>query len=1061
MRISDSEIRKLAANAAAYQQGMLLAKRKGAISISYNRSLNTYFAIVIDSDEVCEVRISFDENNQIKYVQCDCALHASKNVTCRHIIAVLIYINDNLNHKKEERIAVANQYAADIILDGTKQLHTAQSEKSRVRVQLYIEPQRYSRQKLHWVYFKIGIDKMYVLKNLEDLMDAIASHGDLTYGINFTYSSDLHTFEPPFLKTLEQLSRLREFEEAQYTRIFDGRYITLTDQEFHILLTAWMGQKVHYGRVIEAEVTDERLPDLIDLKLENNAIVCDLTRLADIVSLSGSDDVLLDQENGLLYLLDEKSAARWHPYLESLRYDARTVVFDQEQKISFLTSVIPTLETMITVPEEIRQLYIKGHLKAKFYLDRDDEKITVKPLFSYDNFSFFPYDQVTLPLSDGRLVLRDLAKEEEILKILEKTPFEFDQDVLYCDDDEAISRFVFNYMPRLQNLAEIYYTKEFEKIIRKRTIYPAHVNLSGSGNLLDVDLDLEELNYPEFKKILESYRLGEAYHRLKDGSYLELTDRKTRRILQMADDLNIEKSQLKNGHLYLPVSRAFYFHDRFGDEMQEDAAFENFISRFESQTEKADVPEHLKGILRDYQITGYQWLVSLAHYRLGGILADDMGLGKTLQTIAYLLYALKNSSGRHLIVAPTSLVMNWIEEIQRFAPAIRAVPVVGNQVTRNAILENRENVDVWVTSYPLLRHDIDQYEQMDFETCVLDEAQYIKNARSLNAKAAKRIHARTRFALTGTPIENALSELWSIFDFILPGYFSNYHHFRNKYELPIVKDEDEATAAMLKKQIEPFILRRLKDDVLKELPEKIETDLPVTMTQRQSEIYYSYLKEALARVQKQQIADKNTRFVILAALTRLRMICNHPRLFVKEYTGQSAKIIALNELLRQAIDSHRQVLVFSQFTSMLAVISEELEKQSISFFYLDGGTKPAERQTLVKRFNNGERPVFLISLKAGGTGLNLTGADMVIHVDPWWNPAVEDQATDRAYRIGQNHKVQVIKLTTRHSIEEKIAELKKRKKDLVDSMIHPGESFLDHLSEKEIVDLFTMDTEVY
>jgi len=470
------------------------------------------------------------------------------------------------------------------------------------------------------------------------------------------------------------------------------------------------------------------------------------------------------------------------------------------------------------------------------------------------------------------------------------------------------------------------------------------------------------------------------------------------------------------------------------------------------------VPDELGDCLREYQTTGFRWLKTLAVYGLGGILADDMGLGKTLEVIAFILSEKGPNQLPALVIAPTSLLFNWEAEVQKFAPSLKVVVMTGSVPERREKFAEFCGADIVVTSYPLIRRDIDLYRDIEFAYCFLDEAQHIKNPNTINAKSVQQIKARNYFALTGTPVENSLTELWSIFNFIMPGYLLTHSAFQKKYELPIAKGEDPNSAVELSRHVRPFVLRRLKKDVLKELPDKIETRLMADMTKEQEKLYIAFLKQAQGEILNEinTAGFDKSRIKILAALTRLRQICCHPGLFIEDYKGESGKMQLLQEVLEDALASGHRILLFSQFTSMLALIREYLSGQDTSYFYLDGHTKAAKRQEMVQAFNKGENKVFLISLKAGGTGLNLTGADMVIHVDPWWNPAVEEQATDRAHRIGQKNVVQVFKMITKGTIEEKIFALQQKKKELIETVIRPGETFISKLTEEELKAVFDL-----
>ena len=411
------------------------------------------------------------------------------------------------------------------------------------------------------------------------------------------------------------------------------------------------------------------------------------------------------------------------------------------------------------------------------------------------------------------------------------------------------------------------------------------------------------------------------------------------------------------------------------------------------------------------------------------------------------------------MVCPSSLSLNWQNEIEKFTPTINSIVIHGNAEERKKQIESIPNFHVVVTSYDLLKRDIEIYKQCNyqFQYIIADEAQYIKNNHTQNARAIKAIVANTRYALTGTPIENSLSELWSIFDFIMPGYLFGYKKFKELYEVPITKAEDTMAMQKLKMLIEPFILRRIKKDVLTELPDKTITVLHNEMQDEQLKIYLSYVTRAKEEAHReiQENGFEKSQIKILALLMRLRQICCHPSLFLSNYNGGSSKLTQCIEVVKDAVEAGHKILLFSGYTSMFDILQKELEKQNIPFFKLTGQTKVEDRIQLVDEFNRNEDvKVFLISLKAGGTGLNLIGADMVIHYDPWWNLSAENQATDRTYRIGQKKNVQVYKLITKNSIEEKIYELQEKKAKLANDMLSTQETFISKLSKEDIMALF-------
>ena len=460
--------------------------------------------------------------------------------------------------------------------------------------------------------------------------------------------------------------------------------------------------------------------------------------------------------------------------------------------------------------------------------------------------------------------------------------------------------------------------------------------------------------------------------------------------------------------------------------------------------------------LRPYQKLGFNWLCTLDQYGLGGILADDMGLGKTLQAIVYITYKFKKQRKPALVIAPTSLVYNWQREFEKFAPTLPVLVVDGNRQQRTAQLESIRRQACIITSYSLVRRDYLELKEISFSSCFLDEAQNIKNPETLNARSVKQIKAERTFALTGTPIENSLTELWSIFDFLLPGYLSSRRRFEARFDFANRRDPDPQSLEDLHRQIAPFVLRRMKKDVLKELPDKIETRMICEMTSAQRELYEAFLGNARQSFEQEVAVNgfARSQLYILALLTRLRQICCHPALFLNDYTEDSGKLLLLDELIADALDGGHRILIFSQFAQMLQIIRERLAQQGQACFLIDGQVAADERLAQVDRFNAGEGSIFLISLRAGGTGLNLTGADTVIHFDPWWNPAVEDQATDRAYRIGQENIVQVFKLYARDTLEEKIQALQEQKQVLIKAVIKPGQNLLSQMTIEEVRSLF-------
>ena len=588
------------------------------------------------------------------------------------------------------------------------------------------------------------------------------------------------------------------------------------------------------------------------------------------------------------------------------------------------------------------------------------------------------------------------------------------------------------------------------------------------NDLLSVDLKNLEIDHKELESIMEKYALKKKYHRLKDGSFINLEENKEIDFLdKLITGMDLNYKDIEQGEVKLPISRTLYLNQLLkgmkGTEIDKNSEYKDLVSNLnkEQMDEEIKVPNTLNKVLRYYQKTGFKWLKVLDYYHFGGILADDMGLGKTIQMLSVIVDYIENQGTKaSLVVCPSSLTLNWKNEAAKFTNGLKTLVIKGTLFERKKQIEEIENYDLVITSYDLLKRDIELYKEKNyqFRFVIADEAQYLKNSNTQNAKSIKQLKADTRYALTGTPIENSLSELWSIFDFIMPGYLFTYKKFKIMYEMPIVKDSDEKTMEKLKMLIEPFVLRRNKKEVLTELPEKTVTVLNNEMGEEQRKLYLHYLAQARQDLFEQIEASgyEKSQIQILAALTRLRQICCHPSLFIEGYTEGSSKLDQCIQIVEDAIDSRHKILLFSGYTSMFPFIEKEFNKRNIRYFKLTGMTKVEERIKMVDEFNeNPEIKVFLISLKAGGTGLNLTGADMVIHYDPWWNLSTENQATDRAYRIGQKNNVQVYKMITKNSIEEKIYELQQKKANLADNMLDTKTSFINKLSRDEIMNLFS------
>ena len=608
------------------------------------------------------------------------------------------------------------------------------------------------------------------------------------------------------------------------------------------------------------------------------------------------------------------------------------------------------------------------------------------------------------------------------------------------DDEELLFRLLTDGLSELDGLGEVLLSERLRGI-RVRPAPSLSVRATVKSDLLNVELGASGLTKEELVEYLDGFSRQQRYVRLTSGDLVRIGDN-LKVAQELADGLGVSVEELAAGRAGLASARSLLIDALLeradGVRLERDAGFHRIVRDFESYGDAdIDVPAGLEATLRGYQEDGFRWLGTLERLGFGGILADDMGLGKTLQVIAHVLAQKETGRGGcTLVVCPASLVYNWMSEIARFSPGFGARAVVGARPARLAALAAAGDADVIVTSYDLLRRDVEEYARMRFLRVVLDEAQYIKNPKAQVTRAVKCLDADVRLALTGTPIENRLAELWSIFDFLMPGYLGTREEFAKRYEGPVEAGEHDGRR-LLRCAIGPFVLRRLKSEVLADLPEKTESVVYSQMSPRQRKLYLATQDRLALQVQHMDKGGPQgpERLKVLAELTRLRQICCDPRLCLDGYEGGSAKLETCLELVSQARDAGHRVLVFSQFASMLDLIGQRLSAAHVTWFQLTGRTSKEARERLVRRFQAGEADVFLVSLKAGGVGLNLTAADVVIHYDPWWNVAAQDQATDRAYRIGQRRDVSVMRLVVEGTVEEKIVRMQEAKRDLAASVL--------------------------
>lgn len=1063
-KITREAIRRLATTETVYYRGMRYYAAHAVSDVTWNEATKQYHAFVQGSN-IYGVTIGFGEDEQITH-SCNCPAHAKYPGACKHVVATLLFIADYQQRADAlENLGWEDQTAYKIIEYFRKREYRKLTPQYfHLALQVTVNEPLKSRQSKAFVGLYAGSSKMYKVSNTKKFIQDYYNHKEIRLGKEFRYIPEECQFEPTSAAVLAYLTEIYEIQETlgktYYSNLFNRQELVVSQNMLCKLLR--LAEGLHCDIILR------------DKKMENMEIMCSNPKLS--MELQMEDEVLslhdMGQEpiisicedgsilcyQGCIYLPDMEFLANLRPFFTTLFGKKQSELeFRGENMGSFIEKVLPVIKkTMnIQVPEKIKDHYIVEQLQPKLYFDIDRSRqrpvLVARMIFAYGEHEVNPLQDEQ---KGSYILVRDREEEEQLLRLMYDKHFSVRREQFVLTKEDEIFQLMTEGMQDLCRQFEVFYSKEYKaNSIKKVGMLSAGIRLNTDINLLEMDVDYGHIPKEELRDFFRSIKLKKKYYRLKSGAFVNLMT-EDKQIDELRDLLSIGEVTEDNKIAFsqtavMEVDELLPHTQR----ITRDAGYKQLLEDLKNPDKTNwELPNGMEDILRPYQITGYRWLCSLAHYGMGGILADDMGLGKTLQTITYVL---ANPGTRTLIVCPTSLAYNWQDEFSKFAPQIATQIISGTPQERADLMQQSTDVPVWITTYPLIRKDVDLYKAQIFDACFIDEAQFIKNPTSLGAKAVKAVQAKHRFALTGTPIENTLSELWSIFDFVMPGFFGRYRQFEECYEKPILRDHDSVQMQKLRRKIRPFVLRRMKKEVLTDLPDKIETRRMAEMGAKQRKIYESYL----ARIQMELAGDEeNTpggnRMQVLAALTRLRQICCHPATFASNYHGGSGKLDLLMEQLPDILEGGHSVIVFSQFTSMLSIIAHELKQRNIPFFYLAGSTSAQERKREVKEFNRGEVKVFLISLKAGGTGLNLTGADTVIHFDPWWNPAVEDQATDRAYRIGQKKKVQVIKYVMKDSIEEKIYELQKRKKQLSDQLIQAGESFVTQLTMEEIKELF-------
>lgn len=1018
---------------------------------------------IVDTPEgvriTANVRGTFEYHSSAKLeedcltLECSCPAYFTYG-RCKHTGALLIKY---VKQKRAQESASASARAVTRQSANAAQLLEQYASDSSARPSLVPS--------LHLVYnnfyatFTIGEERQYVVKDLTNLANAFRFRQTLAYGTKYTLTHNPADLDPRSRRLLKLISAYaREKTHFRYdSSALSPRDLPLSGWTLDEFFDIYRGESLNYHDSSKTmRFVDEDPP--LSLSVDEQKGYVRLSLDNPLMRFEGAryEYVLLAQS---IYRLSEKYVESAGPLIDQA--SKGDLVFSPQGATEFCQNVLPRIHDLMPLNgENALTTYLPSEVDVRYYVDLPERgRMTAQPFFAYGDTIVEADDPLSLHPDIRRNGAQERAAIQALIAFFD--PPSGKGKLYELTDEERMYNFIDQGVEKLSENGEVFISDRLKNMHLKK---PSHMSIGVSvgDSVLNLRLDSGEFPLDELENLRAAMREKRKYYRLNDGRFLDTDSSELSAFAEVVDGLDLSAKDLKKDTVEVPMSRALYLDGALKQDgnmtFTRDAEFRRLVRDFRT-VEDSDftVPEPLDGVLRNYQKTGYCWLRTLDAYRFGGILSDDMGLGKTLQVLAYLLSISRERDRRgqsgpraSLIVCPASLVLNWGEEAGKWTPELKVCLLTANAAARELEIMRREDYDLLITSYDLLKRDIDAHRQANYYACVLDEAQAIKNHETKGSKAVKEVRAMVRIALTGTPVENRLSELWNIFDFLMPGYLYKYSSFRSRLENPIAKNADKKAQETLRRLVSPFILRRMKKDVLSELPPKVETVQYVQMDEAQRKTYLSYAWDVKKSLESATEKDK---IRVLAMLTRLRQLCCDPSLCLENYTGGSCKLDECARMLEELTINGHSVLVFSQFTSMLDRIRDRLDDRGIDSFTLQGDTPRETRAQLVTAFNRGEAPVFLISLKAGGTGLNLTAADTVIHFDPWWNIASQNQATDRCYRIGQSRKVQVYRLIAKDTIEENILKLQSSKQQLVESIVDTAEGSLMSMSKDDLIRL--------
>lgn len=1033
------------------EKGKELLKNKELLKLNVHK--NDYIYNIYgnfkqeNSNEFFSSHLKIDTKNE-KIISCRCGcdyfIDISKNdkniYMCKHLYATgfkfIEAAKSNLKKKNTENIEknILNQL---YYIDGIEHINNS-VEKTKLTLSVSVKEVVETNGRNFDISLYINNDHSYPVLSIGEWLNNYFNKEEYILGKGFVYTYKKYYFSKEDIELLEYLYEYScEFNSNKSTIRLSNKFL----RRFFNKLVDKKVKLIFNSTTYLCNVKKCNLPLFFTLKQVNNKYIL-TTRKNHPVPLNERFDIFMYDKD--IYIPSSEQIEIYKVLFNELKNKGQ-IEINRGISIEELKDLLIYLNVAgekINLDNNLIEL-INENTEVILYFKKQLDRRICDAVLICDNEEV----DYKIAIDDISLYKKYSKKLNIIESELNKNRFYYRNETFeFLGTDDEYYDFLKYGLKNLNNIAKIKISDN-ENFFKFKKIKFNDFNLNiKSDNKYDFSLKLDEINEYDLKNIIKEYKNNKSYIKLSDGSYIDLNNTEISNILDILSMLNIESEKS-----ILDINKMYYLNEKIkGNEsfINVKKKLENMIKEITKVHElKFTVPDDLNGTLRSYQIEGYKWFKSLSHLNLGGILADEMGLGKTIQTITFLLSEKLKSS---LVVVPTSLIYNWISELHKFAPTLKVGIVYGDVKERKKIIKDSSKYNILITTYGLLKNDINEYEEINFEYLILDEGQNINNYKTQTAKVVREINSNIRFVLTGTPIENNLIELWSIFDFIMPGYLYSKDEFTRKF----LKD-DKNMLEELKLLISPYVLKRNKKDVLKELPDKIENKVLVTLSKKQKDLYDSLLLEIKNKINNQR--GKENTIELFSYLMKLRQMCLDPSLILESYTGDNGKLNVTEEIIKKNINEHK-IVIFSQFTSMLKKIEEKIKEKNINYAYLDGSTSAKKRIELVDKFNNDESiRIFLISLKAGGTGLNLTSSDVVIHFDPWYNPGVHDQASDRAHRIGQKNMVNIYKLIAKDTIEETIYLMQEDKKNMISEVLEndniAGNDVLNRLNNEQIINI--------